>query len=432
MAARARVVVIGAGFGGIAVVRALRHADAELVLIDRTNHHLFQPLLYQVATAALSPADIATATRALLHDQPNLTILMGEVVGVDSARQQVQLIATEPCRYDYLVIATGAAYSFFGHPEWAQHALVLKTLEDATLLRARLLGSFEWAESRTDALDIRRLLTFVIVGGGPTGVELAGNVAELARATLVRDFKRIHPASARIVLFESGPRLLASMPSGLGEYAARALASLGVELRLGTRVTQIDEQGLMAGEERIETATIVWAAGTEAQPAARWLGARTAHNGCILVGADCRVAGFDNVYAIGDAAMLPGSNGRALPALAAVAKQQGRYLGELLRARLAGKPAPPAFRYRDLGTLAVIGRYRAVAQLPLLNLRGTLAWLLWSLVHLVLLMNFRSRLAVYWNWCWSWLNDGRGARLITELPTLLRIAPSSSRQRGAR
>ena len=388
---RPRIVIIGAGFGGFAAARALAHADADLVLIDRTNHHLFQPLLYQVATAALSPADIATAARSLLRRAANLTILMGEVTGIDAAAKRVKIAATEDVAYDYLVIATGAAYSFFGHEEWSKHCRVLKSLDDATEIRTRLLGAFEWAESRTDPAEIRRLLTFAIVGGGPTGVELAGNIAELARRTLAHEFSNIDPASARIVLCESGPKLLSEFPDRLTRYAEKALRSLGVEVRLGAKVTEIDSHGLVAGGERIETSNIYWAAGTKARPAAQWLDAPAAKHGALEIGPDCAVPGYDGVFAIGDVASQRDARGQELPGLAAVAKQQGAYVGKLLATRVAGKPPPPRFRYRDLGTLAVIGRSRAIARLPGIALTGTIAWLLWSLVHLMLLVDFRSK-----------------------------------------
>jgi NADH dehydrogenase len=426
--AKRRIVIIGAGFGGLATARALDGADAEIVLIDRANHHLFQPLLYQVATAALSPADIATATRALIGRQANLTILMAEATGIDTATRRVRLADTAEVPYDDLVLATGAAYSYFGHDDWAGHSLSLKTLEDAAALRSRLLGVFEWAESRTDPEEIRRLLTFVVVGGGPTGVELAGNVAELARSTFAREFRRIDPRSARILLCESGPGLLAAFPARLGRYAERALASLGVELLLGRAVTAIDANGIVAGGERIEAASVLWAAGTAARPAAAWLGVTPAQHGTIAVGADCAVPGHPGIYAIGDGASQLGSTGQPLPGLAAVAKQQGHYVGRLLRARLDGKPPPAPFRYHDYGMLAVVGRYRAVATLPLFSLAGPPAWLLWSLVHLVLLMDFRSRTAVWLNWCWSWLSQSRGDRLVSDAPKFEREAAGRERR----
>lgn len=417
---RPRIVIIGAGFGGFAAARALRRSDADVVLIDRTNYHLFQPLLYQVATAALSPADIATATRSLLRRQANVTVIMGEVIGIDSQSQRVKIAATADLDYDFLIIATGAAYSFFGHEEWRRYSRAIKSLEDAIAIRSSLLGAFEWAESRTDPGEIGRLLTFVVVGGGPTGVELAGNIAELSRSTLARDFRRIKPAMARVILFEAGPTLLSGFPPRLAAYAEAALRSLGVEVHLGTAVTDVDAHGLTAGNQRIEAANVFWAAGTAARPAARWLGADAAGNGAVKVSPDCSVSGHGNIFAVGDVASQPDARGRPLPGLAAVAKQQGAYVGKLIAATLQGRRPPPPFHYRDFGTLAVIGRSRAVAQLPHVWLTGTPAWLLWSLVHLLTLMDFRTRLAVYFNWTWSWLTYGRGARLVTNLPRLLR------------
>ena len=417
---RQRIVVIGSGFGGIALVRALRRADAEIILIDRTNHHLFQPLLYQVATAALSPADIATTTRALLRTQSNLTVLMGTVTGVDTSAKQVHLLETEDCAYDDLILATGAAYNFFGNDTWAEHSWVLKSLEDATAIRGRILGSFEWAESRIDPEEVRRLLTFAVVGGGPTGVELAGNIAQLARDTLARDFRNIDPTAARVILIEAGASLLSAFPESLRVYAATSLRDLGVEVLTSTRVTAVDAQGLDAGGRRFDAANVFWAAGTRARPSAAWIGAEAAPNGSITVNPDFTVPGFHNIYAIGDVASYPAPDGHPLPGLAAVAKQEGAYLGKLLLAKLSGRDAVKPFRYKDLGTMAVIGRYRAVARFPKFTLTGIPAWLIWSAVHLLLLMNFRSRTAVYLNWMWSWLTNSRGARLITELPKLLR------------
>lgn len=420
-----RIVIIGAGFGGYAAARALRRADAQVTVIDRTNHYLFQPLLYQVATAALSPADIATATRALLRRQANTTVLMAEVTGIDTTARQVQLRDTDPVPYDRLVVATGCAYSFFGHDEWAQHAPVLKSLDDATAMRDRLLGAFEWAESHVTPAEAARLLTFVVVGGGPTGVELAGTIAELRRATLSRDFRHIDPARARVVLCEAGDRLLAAFPEPLSRYAAKALESLGVELRLGAQVTAIDADGLTTGGTRIESANVFWAAGTTPRPAAQWLGAETARHGAVKVGPDCSVAGLPGVYAIGDVTSQQGPDGKPLPGLAAVAKQQGAHVGRLLAAEAAGTRPPPPFRYRDLGTLAVIGRSRAVAKFGRVTLTGTPAWLVWSGVHLMLLADFRNRVAVYRTWIWSWLTRGRSARLVSELPRALVTPPQT-------
>lgn len=410
--AKKRIVIVGGGFGGMAAVKALKRADAELTLIDRTNHHLFQPLLYQVATAALSPADIGAASRALLRRQKNVTVILGEVSGVDTRAGLVRVTDAPDVPFDFLVLATGAAYSFFGRDEWAAHAAVLKSLADAVAIRERLLGAFEWAESHADQREISRMLTFVVVGGGPTGVELAGTIIELARSTLARDFRRIDPASARIILCEAGPRLLSAFPRPLSDYARTALEKLGVQVRIGTAVNEIDAAGLTAGTERIETNNILWCAGTAARPAAEWLGAGAAGNAAVRVGADCAVPGHPNIFAIGDVSSFAAGGGANLPGLAAVAKQQGAYVGRLLAARVAGKVEPPPFRYRDLGTMAVIGRSSAVADFGWLRLTGFAAWLTWSLVHLMLLVDFRSRLTVYVNWSWAWFTYGRGARLL--------------------
>ena len=415
-AKRPRVVIVGCGFGGITAARKLAGHGVEIVLIDRTNHHLFQPLLYQVATAALAPSDIAGATRAMLRRERDITVIMGDVTDIDTARRVVAIRETGELAYDYLILAIGASYSWFGHDEWAAHATVLKSLEDAETIRLRLLGAFEWAESRTDPAEIKRLLTFVIVGGGPTGVELAGAIAELARSTLARDFRHIQPASARIVLCEAGPRLLAGFPPSLSDYTLRTLGELGVEVRLGANVEMIDSFGVSASGERIDSANVFWCAGTEARPAARWLAADAARNGAVQVAPDCSVPGHPDIFVIGDAASLAGRDGRPLPGVGAVAKQQGKYVAEVIARRVAGRPAPGPFRYRDLGTLAVIGRSRAVAHLGRLRLRGFPAWLIWSLVHLFLLAGFRNRLMVYMNWSWAWFTYGRGARLITGIP----------------
>jgi NADH dehydrogenase len=408
-----RIVVVGAGFGGMAVVQALKRVEADITLVDRTNHHLFQPLLYQVATAALSPAEIATASRVLLRHYRNATVLMANVLGVDVKRRIVQLENTQELPYDLLVLATGAAYSFFGHDEWAPFTHVLKTLDDALSIRERLLSAFEWAEESNDPAQVKRLMTFAVIGGGPTGVELAGTMAELARSTLARDFKHIDPRSARIVLCEAGPRLLSAFPPHLSEYALKALRELGVEVRLGESVEAIDAHGLSVGQTRIDASLVLWCAGTAARPAARWIGAAAARNGAVQVTADCSVEGHPEVFAIGDVASFAVGLSAPLPGLAPVAKQQGRYVGGVIRARLEGRPAPPPFRYKNWGTMAVIGRSHAIADFGRLRLTGFFAWLTWSMVHLMLLVDFRSRVAVYWNWSWAFFTYGRGARLLT-------------------
>jgi NADH:ubiquinone reductase (H+-translocating) len=407
-----RIVIVGSGFGGMAAAKALKRAEAEITLVDRTNHHLFQPLLYQVATAALSPADIATASRALLRHQSKISVLMAEVVDIDVESRIVHLAGGRDLPYDYLVLATGSAYSFFGHDEWAKDALTLKSLADALTIRERLLSAFEKAEECGDRRLIAKLMTFVVVGAGPTGVELAGTIAELARSTLARDFKAIDTRSARIILCEAGDRVLSAFPKSLSDYAAKALRSLGVELRLNAAVREIDDEGLMIGEERIETSTVLWCAGTEARPAARWIGAQAARNGAVKVGGDCAIIGRPEIFVVGDAASMDDGSGGVLPGLAPVAKQQGAYVGKTLQARLAGRPPPAPFRYRNYGTMAIIGRSRAIADFGFFTLTGFPAWLAWSLVHLMLLVDFRSRLTVYVNWSWAWFTYGRGARLL--------------------
>ena len=412
-AKRPRIVIVGAGFGGINAARALAGRGVEILMIDRTNHHVFQPLLYQVATAALAPSDIASPVRAMLRHDRDTTVIMGEVSGVDTVRHVVIVEETGEFEYDYLILATGAAYSWFGHDEWAAHATVLKSLSDADMIRQRLLSAFEQAESNADSDRIAQLLTFVVVGGGPTGVELAGSIAELARFTLARDFRRIRPQSARVILCEAGPRLLAGFPPRLSDYAAGALESLGVEVRLNAAVEQIDPSGVLAGGARIESANVFWCAGTRARPAASWIGADDARNGGVKVLPDCSVPGHGEIFVVGDVASLAGRYGRPLPGLAAVAAQQGKYVAKVIAARIAGRSSPGPFRYRDLGTLAMIGRSRAVADLGRVQLRGFPAWLFWSLVHLLLLAGFRNRVVVYVNWSWAWFTYGRGARLIT-------------------
>jgi NADH:ubiquinone reductase (H+-translocating) len=413
---RKRIVIVGAGFGGMAAVKALKGANADITLVDRTNHHLFQPLLYQVATAALSPADIATATRALLRHDKHTTVLMSEVESVDADRRIVRLADGPELAYDYLILATGAAYSFFGHDEWAKYAQVLKTLADALSIRERLLSAFEWAEERGDPETIRRLLTFVVVGGGPTGVEMAGTIAELARSTLAGDFKNIDPRSARIILCEAGNRVLSAFPHRLSDYAAGALQKLGVEVHLNEAVNEIDATGLLLGETRIDAANIIWCAGTEARPAARWIGADAARNRGVKVEPDCSVPGRPEIFAIGDVSSFETGSGAPLPGLAPVAKQQGAYVGRLLKARLAARREPGPFRYKDFGTMAIIGRSHAIADFGRFTLTGLAAWLAWSLIHLMLLVDFRSRILVYVNWSWAFFTYGRGARLLTGVP----------------
>ncbi len=413
---RKAVVIVGAGFGGLAAARSLADTPVDVTLIDRSNHHLFQPLLYEVATAALNPSDIASATRSLFSSTGNVRVLMDEVVGVDRDQSIVLTQSSGVLSFDYLVLATGADYSFFGREEWAARALVLKTMDDALRIRERVLASFEKAEREEDARRRAKLLTFVVVGGGPTGVEMAGAIAELGRTTLAKDFRRLQAEEIRIVLIEAGQRLLQQFSSRQSDYAKSALTKLGVEIRLGAVVRDIDDRSLQIDGERIEASTIIWAAGTRARSAAAWVNAQTARNGAIVVDEECRVLGHRTIFAVGDGASFRTAGGKALPSLAPVAKQQGRYVAALIHAEVVGKSPPGPFRYRDWGMMAVIGRSHAIADFGTFKANGLSAWLLWSLVHLLLLIDFRSRASVYLSWSYAWFTRGRIARLLTSDP----------------
>jgi NADH dehydrogenase len=408
---RPRIVIIGAGFGGLTAAMRLGRVNAALTVIDRRNHHLFQPLLYQVATAALSPADIAGPIRGILARQANTRVILGTVSGINVSGRSV-LIGERRILYDQLVIATGARDSYFGHDEWAAVTSGLKTIEEATAMRRRILIAFERAEDSDDEAERRRLLTFVIIGGGPTGVELAGALAELARAALARDFRRIDPTTARIVLVEAEPRLLSSFSPPLSAVAARELQRLGVELRLGVRVTRCDPDGAVLGDDRIESRTLIWAAGVAASPAAAWLGIEAGPAGRVPVGPDLSLPGHPEIFVIGDTALVEGPRG-PLPGVAPVAKQQGTYVARVIAARLAGTPAPGPFRYRDRGSLATIGRKAAVVDFGRLRLTGRIAWLIWGGAHIYFLIGFRNRLVIAIDWLWSYVTYQRGARLIT-------------------
>jgi NADH dehydrogenase len=407
-----RIVIVGAGFGGLAAAAGLERAAVDVTVVDRQNHHLFQPLLYQVATAGLSPADIAWPVRSLLRRQKNARVLMGEVTAVDPA-DKIVVVDGRPVPYDGLVLATGATHGYFGHDEWAAHAPGLKTLDDATAIRRRLLLAFERAEMTSDPEDCARLLTIVIVGGGPTGVELAGAIAELARRTLARDFRAIDPARTRVVLVEAGPRVLANFPESLSAYTARALARLGVELRLGQPVTRCDAGGVEIGEERLSSATVIWAAGVAASPAARWLGIAPDRAGRVPVTDRLQPAGHEDIWIIGDTAFATNPGGVPQPGIAPVAKQQGVYVARAIRARFEGGAPPPPFVYRDRGLLATIGRTAAVIAWRRLRLRGWLAWWIWGAAHVYFLVSLRNRLIVVTQWLWAYLLWERGARLIT-------------------
>lgn len=405
------VVIVGCGFGGLEAAHHLVKHDVELVLIDRTNHHLFQPLLYQVSTAALSPADIASPIRALLGKFPNVSVILGNAEGVDRESREVIIHDTGRVAYDYLILATGSAYAWFGHDEWSKHAAVLKTLPDALQIRRRILESFDWAESRSDPEEVKALTSFVVIGGGPTGVELAGSLAELARATLRSEYRHIDPSKARIVLVDASPRILLAFPERLAAYATRALEELGVEVRCNAPCEVIDASGVTVGGERIEAANVFWCAGTRAEPAAQWLQAAAARNGGVEVTEECSVPGHPEIFAIGDVASFKTESG-PLPGLAPVAKQQGEYVARVIASRIGAGKHPGPFVYKNLGTMAVIGRSHAIALLGGFKLTGTLAWLAWSLVHLLLLIGFRNRIIVFVNWAWAFFTYGRGSRLV--------------------
>jgi NADH dehydrogenase len=407
---RQRVVIIGAGFGGLSAAKALAGAPYDVTIVDRHNYHLFQPLLYQVATAGLSPADIASPIRGILRRQDNATVVLAKVSGVDTIRSEV-VAEGRRIPFDYLIVATGAEHAYFGH-DWASCAPGLKTIDDATYLRRRILLAFERAETEPDANERRRLLNFVVVGGGPTGVEMAGAIAELAKRALASDFRSIDPRLARIILIEAGPRLLAPFDPSLSEAARRSLEQLGVEVRLGAGVTDCDCSAVSVGADRIETRTIMWAAGVKASPAAEWLGVESDRVGRVKVLPDLSVPGYSNIFVIGDAALALGADGKPFPGVAPVAKQQGKYVADVLAARATGTTAMP-FRYRDFGSLATIGRKRAVAEIGRIKLSGFIAWLLWSVAHIYFLIGFRNRLVVAMSWGWSYLTFQRGTRLIT-------------------
>jgi NADH dehydrogenase len=405
---RPRVVIVGAGFGGLAAAKRFAGRDVDVTLVDRRNHHVFQPLLYQVATAALSPADIAGPIRAIFSRAPNIRVLLDEVTGVRTFDGRIELKSGSKLDYDWLILATGARHSYFGNDEWSAHAPGLKSIEDALAIRRKILLALEQAETETDRERRKALLTFVVIGGGPTGVELAGSIAELARRSVSRDFRSITPQCSRVILIEAGERLLPTFPGELSRAAERSLEDLGVEVRLNASVRDVGEGYVEWHGELISTRTAVWAAGVTASPAAEWLKADHDKNGRVFVERDLRLPGHQNIFAIGDTANVAGRRGGSLPAVAPVAKQQGRFVADLILGRRSGD-----FTYRDFGNLATIGRSRAVIEVGELRLRGLIAWLIWSVAHVWFLIGFRSRLAVTLNWLWNYLTYQRSARLIT-------------------
>jgi NADH dehydrogenase len=410
---RPRVVVVGAGFAGLEAARALARAPVRVTIVDRRNHHLFQPLLYQVATAALNPSDISAPIRAVLRAQENAEVVLGEVAGIDRARRVLRLADGDGLGYDFLVVATGATHSYLGHDEWAPVAPGLKTVEDALEIRRRILLAFERAERERDEAARRALLTFAIVGAGPTGVELAGALAEIASRTLAADFRHIRPESARVILVEAAPRVLPAYSEKLSRAALRQLERLGVEVRTGTKVTGIDEGGVSLGGERLAARTVLWAAGVAASPLARALGAPLDRAGRVRVNADLSVPGHPEIFVAGDLASLETGRGGLVPGVAPAAVQEGRHAARNVLRALRGEPTLP-FRYRDKGLMATIGRAAAVARIGRLELSGLVAWLAWLLVHVFFLIGFRNRVAVILQWAWSYLTFKRGARLITD------------------
>jgi NADH dehydrogenase len=408
-----RVVIVGAGFGGLEATHRLAGAPVRITLVDRRNHHLFQPLLYQVATASLATSEIAWPIRYLLRDRPEVTTLFATVTGVDTEGKRVLLDDGDALPYDTLVLATGARHAYFGHDEWEPFAPGLKTLEDATTLRRRILVAFERAERETDPQRRAALLTFVIVGAGPTGVELAGTIAELAQDTLPPDFRNIDTHKARVVLIEAGPRVLAGFADDLSAYAQRSLEGLGVEVMLGKAVTECSADGVVYGGETLQAKTLIWAAGVRASPAAEWLGAAADRAGRLQVKPDLTVPGHPDIFAIGDTIVIADPDGKPVPGIAPAAKQQGRYVAESVKARLRGGTLGP-FRYKHAGSLAQIGKRKAVIEFGRVKLRGTIAWWLWGIAHIYFLIGLRNRLSVAISWLWIHARDQRAARLITQ------------------
>jgi NADH:ubiquinone reductase (H+-translocating) len=411
--ARARVVIVGGGFGGLQAAKALADAPLQVTLVDRRNHHLFQPLLYQVATAALSPADIAQPIRSVLRGQSNVDVVLAEVDAMDVTAKEIVLSENMGrLPYDYLILAAGAHHAYFGHDEWEPNAPGLKTLEDALNIRRRILTSFEEAEREPDPARRKALMTFVVVGGGPTGVEMAGAIAEIARFSLARDFRHIDTRDAKVILIEAGTQLLGAFPDRLSRHALRDLERLGVQVRFGKPVTAIAPDAVTVGDEIIPANTIVWAAGVQASPLGSSLGVELDRAGRVLVNPDLSVPGHPEIFVIGDLASLKDARGRPLPGVAQVAMQQGAWAAANILRAIEGKPAR-AFRYRDLGNMATIGRNSAVADIRGLRLTGFVAWLAWAVVHILNLIGFRNRVLVALQWLWDYLTFQRGARLIT-------------------
>ncbi|WP_434722593.1 NAD(P)/FAD-dependent oxidoreductase [Mesorhizobium sp. RIZ17] len=409
-----KVVVVGAGFGGLELTRALAGSPVRITMIDKRNHHLFQPLLYQVATTSLATSEVAWPIRHLLRNRKDVTTLLGNVTGVDRAGKRVLFEDGGSVPYDTLVLATGARHAYFGHDEWEPFAPGLKTLEDATTIRRRILLAFEQAERETDPVKRQALLTLAIVGGGPTGVELAGTIVELAHDTLRGEFRNIDTRQARVVLIEAGDRILANFAPQLSDYARKALERLGVTVELGRPVTRLDAQGVVFGDRHLPARTIIWAAGVAASPAAEWLGAPADRAGRVIVEPDLTVPGNPDIFVIGDTAHVLRPDGKPVPGVAPSAKQEGKHVAATIKARLAGDTATRPFQYRHAGDLATIGKRAAAIDFGWIKLTGWLAWWLWGIAHIYFLIDFRNRLAVSLSWLWIYLTGQRSARLITQ------------------
>jgi NADH dehydrogenase len=409
-----RIVIVGAGFGGLSAAQHLARSSSSVTIIDQRNHHIFQPLLYQVATASLATSEIAWPIRSLMQRRSDVETRLAKVIGIEPEIKKVLLDTGDFVTYDTLILATGARHAYFGHDEWEPHAPGLKTIEDATKIRRRVLLAFERAEYEPDPDKRAALLTFVIIGGGPTGVELAGTIAELARETLPADFRHIDTQKTRIALIEGGARLLGGYPEDLSDYAKRSLEEIGVEVMLGQPVTQCTSDGVVRGEAFLAAKTVIWAAGVRASPAAQWLGAPADRAGRVQVLADLTVPGRPDIFAIGDTVSIAGPDGKPVPGIAPAAKQQGRYVADVIINRLARRPAPAAFRYRHQGNLAQIGKRKAIIDFGWIKLRGAIAWWIWGIAHIYFLIGVRSRLNVAINWLWIHARNQRSARLITQ------------------
>ncbi len=427
---RPHIVIVGAGFGGLSAAKALAKTDADVTLIDRRNHHLFQPLLYQVATAALAPNQIASPIRAIVRQQKNISVILDEVFNVDRDARQV-VMRDRALDYDYLILATGARHAYFGNDHWERHAPGLKALEDANGIREKILLAFERAELTPAGPKRDCALTFVIIGGGPTGVELAGAVAELSKRALACDFRHTRCTDPKVILIEAGPRLLPSFSPMISDYVKKSLEKRGVEVRLGAAVTDCSDRQVTVGGDVVNADTVIWAAGVRASPAAQWLGASMDRAGRASVKADLSIEGAPDIFVIGDTANAIGVDGLPIPGLAPAAKQQGAYAGRVIKAKLDGAPPPGPFRYLDFGSLATIGKNAAVVEYRGIRLTGLIAWLFWSIIHVYFLIGFRNRIVVTLDWLWSYVTLERGARLITEsvsshqgrAPATARLAP---------